>query len=60
VPLSGHIVFDGNRANTGAAIYVHGTLLFEQSITFSHNSASGNGGAIFAVGQVTFQHYFTQ
>ena len=49
VSFTGHSTFDGNIANSGGAISLNGVnLAFDMNISFSHNMARADGGAIYA------------
>jgi predicted outer membrane repeat protein len=47
-----NVFFSGNHAVFGGAIYEDGGTLSVQNCTFSGNTASGNGGAIYQTGNV--------
>lgn len=60
VSFTGHTIFDSNNGESGGAIYASFaiTLVFNQSITFAHNTALTDGGAIYSSGaNITFLKY---
>ena len=57
--FTGHTVFEGNNADSGGAIYaLNGVkVAFSiMSISFEHNTAHADGGAIYAL-RATIMHF---
>ena len=47
--FDGHNLFEGNAAEQGGSLYLlQGRVAFYGVTEFTHNSVSGNGGAIYA------------
>ncbi len=52
---SGSILFSGNTANSGGAIYTSaGSLSLAGEVQFSENTAGAKGGAIYSTGELSF------